>query len=101
MTVVGEAAGSTLRARTEEIDAFDPIAVYAAAVEAGLEAALWLRPSEEFALVGVGAPCSPSSIREGDSAEKGKARWGHRAFAAAYAGSPCHSAGKSRRGWPI
>lgn len=54
MTVVGEATDSTLRARTEEVDAFDPIAIYAAAVEAGLEAALWLRPSEEHALVGVG-----------------------------------------------
>lgn len=32
----------------------DPIALYAAAVEAGLEAALWLRPSDAAALVGIG-----------------------------------------------
>ena len=79
MTVVGEAAGSTLRARTEEIDAFDPIAVYAAAVEAGLEAALWLRPSEEFALVGVGRAWAT----EADGSERfGAADDGWRAVAA-------------------
>jgi isochorismate synthase len=43
-----------LAVRTEAAEPFDPIAVYAAAVEAGLEAALWLRASEDLALVGVG-----------------------------------------------
>ena len=39
--------------QTAEADPFDPIAVYAAGVEAGLEAALWLRASEDLALVGL------------------------------------------------
>ncbi|MEO5917971.1 MAG: isochorismate synthase [Candidatus Limnocylindrales bacterium] len=47
-------ASADLAIRTEATGTLDPIAVYAAAVEAGLEAALWLRPSEGFALVGVG-----------------------------------------------
>jgi len=47
-------ASADLAIRTEATGTVDPIAVYAAAVEAGLEAALWLRPSEGFALVGVG-----------------------------------------------
>lgn len=60
MTAVGEpgvagVGGEVgLARRTEATDPFDPIAVHAAAVEAGLEAALWLRPSEDFALVGLG-----------------------------------------------
>ena len=53
MTVVDRAA-SGLVARTDPSEAFDPIAVYAAGVEAGLEAALWLRASEDLALVGLG-----------------------------------------------
>ena len=45
---------AALVARTDPAEAFDPIAVYAAGVEAGLEAALWLRGSEDLALVGLG-----------------------------------------------
>lgn len=40
--------------RVVAAEAVDPIALYAAADEAGIEAALWLRPSEGFSLVGVG-----------------------------------------------
>ena len=39
---------------TAPVAAIDPISLFAAAVEAGLEAALWLRPPEGTALVGVG-----------------------------------------------
>jgi isochorismate synthase len=49
--------GSTearLAAVTAPVAAIDPISLFAAAVEAGLEAALWLRPQEGMALVGVG-----------------------------------------------
>ncbi len=49
-----DAPDGTLLAVTVEIAAVDPIALYAAAVEADLEAALWLRPSEGMALVGIG-----------------------------------------------
>jgi len=45
---------ATLVAATIEVPVLDPIAVYAAAVEADLEAALWLRPSEGTAYVGIG-----------------------------------------------
>jgi menaquinone-specific isochorismate synthase len=43
-----------IEAQTEAADAFDPISLYAAAAEAGLEAALWLRASEDLAVVGIG-----------------------------------------------
>ena len=36
------------------IGSFDAIALHSAAAETGLEAVLWLRPSERFALVGIG-----------------------------------------------
>jgi menaquinone-specific isochorismate synthase len=54
MTVVDRAVQGALAVLTEPAEPFDAIAVYAAAVEAGLEAALWVRPSEDFALVGIG-----------------------------------------------
>ena len=54
MTVVDRATAADRLVRTEPADAVDPIALYAAAVEAGVEAAIWLRPSEGFALIGVG-----------------------------------------------
>ena len=43
-----------LAAATVPVEATDPIGLFAAAQEAGVEAALWLRPTEGFALVGVG-----------------------------------------------
>ncbi len=48
-----DAAGRLVSAGVEA-PAIDPIALFAAAGEADLEAALWLRPSEGLALVGVG-----------------------------------------------
>jgi isochorismate synthase len=47
-------ASGRLVAAGVAVPAIDPIALFAAAAEAELEAALWLRPSEKFALVGVG-----------------------------------------------
>ncbi len=44
----------TLASAAVPIDAMDPIALFAAAAEADLEAAAWLRPAEGFALVGIG-----------------------------------------------
>jgi isochorismate synthase len=66
-----DAAG--LVAESVAIEPFDPIALYSAAVEAGLEATLWLRPSEQFALVGIGRAWSvealgPERFREADAA---------------------------------
>ena len=46
-------AGNLLAA-TVPVGGIDPISLYAAAVEAELEAALWLRPSEGTAFVGIG-----------------------------------------------
>jgi isochorismate synthase len=48
------AHGATLVADTGAVPKVDPIAVFAAATEAGLEAALWLRPSEGTSFVGIG-----------------------------------------------
>jgi isochorismate synthase len=72
MTVVDRAA-TGLVARTDPSEAFDPIALYAAGVEAGLEAALWLRASEDLALVGLGRAWSvdadgPERFAEADRA---------------------------------
>lgn len=48
------AAGGRLASASAAVPALDPIALFAAAAEADLEAALWLRPSDGLALVGVG-----------------------------------------------
>ena len=47
-------AVARLAAVTAPVGAIDPISLFAAAVEAGLEAALWLRAQDGIALVGVG-----------------------------------------------
>jgi menaquinone-specific isochorismate synthase len=47
-------ARPTLASATMPIDPVDPVSLFAAAAEAGLEAALWLKPEEGFSLVGVG-----------------------------------------------
>ena len=46
--------GPGLVAATVPVTGIDPISLYAAAVEADLEAALWLQPSEGAAFVGIG-----------------------------------------------
>ena len=45
---------ATLASATAVAPSLDPIALYAAAVEADLETALWLHPSEGVAFVGIG-----------------------------------------------
>ena len=59
------AAERDLVVRTDPADTFDPIAVYAAGVEAGLESALWLRASEDLALVGIGRAWSVEADGDG------------------------------------
>ena len=66
-------AAPTLIAATNDVPAQDPIAVFAAAVEAGLEAAIWLRPSEGTAYVGIGRawavePDGPGRFRTAETA---------------------------------
>jgi isochorismate synthase len=83
-------AGS-LVAATIPVPASDAIAVFAAAVEADLEAALWLRPAEGTSFVGIGRawavePEGPGRFRAADDAWRGllrdariggsPARWG-------------------------
>jgi isochorismate synthase len=46
--------GATLLSATVPARGVDPIALVAAAIEADLEASLWLRPAQGFALVGIG-----------------------------------------------
>ena len=58
---------------TVPVGAVDPISLYAAAVEADLEAALWLRPADGIALVGVGRawatePDGPDRFAEAERA---------------------------------
>jgi isochorismate synthase len=62
-----------LRATTVETEPIDPISLYAAAVEADLEAALWLRPADATAIVGIGRawaiePEGPARFREAEVA---------------------------------
>ena len=62
-----------LVAASVAVGPFDAVALYAAAVEAGMEASLWLRPNERFALVGIGRawaiePTGPARLPEADAA---------------------------------
>ena len=70
----GRALVPALVARTDPADAFDPIAVYAAGVESGLEAALWLRGSEDLALVGLGRAWSVEAEGDGRFGGEGQRR---------------------------
>ncbi len=61
---------------TVPVGAVDPISLYAAAVEADLEAALWMRPADGIALVGVGRawatePEGPDRFAEAERAWQG------------------------------
>jgi isochorismate synthase len=47
-------AETTLVAAELPVAFVDPVSLFAAAVEAGLEAAAWMRPAEGFALIGIG-----------------------------------------------
>ena len=78
LDVVGDDAGAagrtpTLTAATVAVAGIDPISLYAAAVEADLETALWLRPSEGTAFVGIGRawatePDGPARFRTAEAA---------------------------------
>ncbi len=86
---IGEAVGRLL-ARTPDADgrviaagvavpAMDPIALFAAAAEAELEAALWLRPSQGLAFVGIGRAwaaegAGPSRFHDAEAAWRGLVR---------------------------
>jgi isochorismate synthase len=66
-------SGARLVAATVPVSGIDPISLYAAAVEANLEAALWLRPSEGTAFVGIGRawaiePEGPARFRTAEAA---------------------------------
>ena len=66
-------AGGGLAAATVPVGDVDPVALFAAAAEADLEAALWLRPAEGTALVGIGRAwaveaAGPSRFREAEEA---------------------------------
>ena len=68
----GQAAESFLAATTP-VAALDPIALVTAALEADLEVALWLRPSEGLALIGIGRawavePAGPDRFRAAEAA---------------------------------
>jgi isochorismate synthase len=74
--------GAAITAATVPAPAIDPIALFAAAQEAELESALWLRPSEGFALVGVGRAWAveaegPARFREAEAAWRGLVRDAH------------------------
>ncbi|MHB8893206.1 MAG: isochorismate synthase [Candidatus Limnocylindrales bacterium] len=78
LDVASDAAGEagrtpTLTAATVAVAGIDPISLYAAAVEADLETALWLRPSEGSAFVGIGRawatePDGPARFRTAEAA---------------------------------
>ncbi len=50
----GSARADSFVAATIPVTGLDPVSLFTAALEADLEVALWLRPSERLALVGVG-----------------------------------------------
>jgi isochorismate synthase len=66
------AASATFLSATVPSGGVDPISLVAAAIEADLETALWLRPSEGIALVGVGRawavePVGPDRFHEAEA----------------------------------
>ncbi len=72
MTTV-ERGAAQLVATTEQLRPVDPIALFAAAREADLEAALWLQPAEGLSIVGVGRawssePAGPDRFAVADAA---------------------------------
>ncbi len=78
MTVLERATAPAVRPATltTEASALDPIALFAAAREVGLEAALWLQPAAGFALVGIGRawsvePSGPGRFDEVSTAWRG------------------------------
>lgn len=63
----------TLKATTVATEALDPVALFAAAAEADIEAALWLRPADGTAIVGIGRawaiePDGPARFRDAETA---------------------------------
>jgi isochorismate synthase len=60
----GEVVGDQplLASATALIDELNPISLFAAAAETGLETAIWLRPAEKLALVGVGRAWSAEPV---------------------------------------
>ena len=69
----GAANGATLVSATVPASGLDPISLIAAAMEADLETALWLRPSEGTAFVGIGRAwaaegAGPGRFREAEAA---------------------------------
>jgi isochorismate synthase len=102
------AATGRLSVTNSAVEPFDPISLYAAGVEAGLECALWLRPSEDFALVGIGRawavePAGPERFGEAAAAFRGlvsvagAANVAGVAAAAGVAGATGSGAGDARR----
>ncbi len=84
-----------LTASTVPVTAIDPISLFAAAVEADLEGALWLRPAEGTALVGIGRAWAveaegPSRFIEAEAA-----------WRALVAGGRVDSPAGTRRGAPM
>ena len=74
--------GATVIVATVPAPAIDAIALFAAAVEAELEVALWLRPSEGFALVGVDRAWAveaegPGRFRDAEAAWRALVRGAH------------------------
>jgi salicylate biosynthesis isochorismate synthase len=63
--LITAAPKASLAVATVATPGVDPIAVFAAAAEAGLEATLWLRPSEATSLVGVGRAWAIEAVGPG------------------------------------
>jgi isochorismate synthase len=69
-------ASPSLASATLAVPGLDPISLFAAAVEAGLEGALWLKPSEGTAFVGIGRawaaePDGPDRFATAEAAWRG------------------------------
>ena len=64
-TTAKEGDAPTLVSATLPAPSADPVSLYAAAVEVGLEAALWLRPSEGSAFIGIGRAWATEPSGEG------------------------------------
>ena len=92
------ALNRALASATVAVAVVDPIALFAAAVEADLEAALWLRPSEGTAFVGIGRAWAVEPDGP-DRFATAEARW-RELLAAGARRPPARCAARRRSGAP-
>src|SRR4051812_13364513 len=93
--LAGGRGGDVLASATVPAPIADPVSLYAAAVEADLEATLWLRPSEGTAFVGIGRAWAI------EASGRDRFRVAEAAWRTLIAGATIDGAGQARGAGPV